>query len=368
MAWATYVTGKGIRERNAPFRSAYVFGAVLNAVNTAGWYSPLDIWDPTEAFDLSTITKNHEVVVALVNVTTDGPSSLTYNFQWRRNRDNALLFEGTFSLSASYAAEQSSWCYIGWTDNEISENGGYHVTIRVRGTYSFDYTLNFTVSGIPAVIPAPAPPGNPMDAIFSLVWNIKEYVYNAAETVGGWVWPLCLLCAPLYLMSDACWNLLTPIANFGDWVTSISTSVANVLSPANIISLLQTWLTYAQNSWYWVLGAFHNVWVIIEEWWWYASFAVQSWIALATQGLAGLLAGWNSFWIITFPTLTTWAGIGAWWSSRLQDILNLLNTAFATRQNLWAGWQEVRTSVLDFLANPLEWLWSRFTDWFLGGE
>lgn len=368
MAAAFYVIGKGIRERNSPFRQAYVFGALLNAVDVTGWYSPLDIWDSATLFDLSTITKNHEVVVALVNVRTDGPYSLTFNFKWYRDRDSALLYKYIASTSASYAAEQSAFSYIGWVPHEINENGGYHVDISVTGTYTFNYTLNFTVSGIPAVITPPSPVTPFVDAIFSVVWDIKDYVYVAYTIVQGWVWPFSALSAPIYTLYVVINGLLTPIANFGEWVDDIATKIAAILTERGVIALLQTWLTYAEDAWDWISSALFNVWSIVDTWWSLTSFAVKGWLTVATEGLSTLIVAWGTFLKVTLPTLINSTGLDEWWQSRLQDIDTLLNSAFTTRAGLWSGWQEIRDQVVEFFNSPLDWLLDKFTDWFLGPE
>ncbi|KKM86231.1 hypothetical protein LCGC14_1281020 [marine sediment metagenome] len=60
------------------------------------------------------------------------------------------------------------------------------------------------------------------DPIFSLVWDISDYFYEAWLEVRGWVWPFNLLQYPFYAISTAFWRLLTPIATLGDWIDGIA--------------------------------------------------------------------------------------------------------------------------------------------------
>ena len=50
------------------------------------------------------------------------------------------------------------------------------------------------------------------------------------------------------------------------------------------------------------------------------------------------------------------------------DVESLINSAFTERERYWSGWQDMRDKVIEFFANPFDYLWSRFADWFLGPE
>lgn len=207
-----------------------------------------------------------------------------------------------------------------------------------------------------------------IDDIFSFVWDISDFFYNAFLEVAGWVWPFKLLATHLYSLHLAFWYMLTPIAHFGDWVSDVATKVANILSGTDIISLLRTWLTYAEDAWSWVANAWWNIWSTIVDWWKTVTPIVQGWIGIATQGLPELLVAWKLFWIINWPQVVSLATLAIWWDTQLLAIGKLLDTAFTTRQSLWSGWQEIKAQVIEFFTDPVEFIWEKFTDWFLGPE
>jgi hypothetical protein len=147
-----YYIGKGLKEPCPPYRSAYVFGADLNKVDANDWNCVAQIVDPTTFFDLSYITKNHEVVVALY-VVSNLHSASTITFKWYRKRDSKLLYTLKYDIPDPRAHGYGYWAwyyvysYIGWVDWEISENGEYYVKITdsAKGT---SRTINFLVAGI----------------------------------------------------------------------------------------------------------------------------------------------------------------------------------------------------------------------------
>jgi hypothetical protein len=148
---APYYIGKGLKEPCYPYRSTYVFGADLGTPNANNWNCLPLIWDSTTYFDLSQITKNHEVVVALYAQDQDLYTGTTIKFEWYRERDNKLLFTHKYDLpnppSGYYWDWYYAYSYIGWVDWEINENGYYYVKISdsARGTTR---TIRFLVTGI----------------------------------------------------------------------------------------------------------------------------------------------------------------------------------------------------------------------------
>jgi hypothetical protein len=151
-ALASYYIGKGLKEPCSPYRSTYVFGADLNTPNANNWNCLAEIWDSTTYFDLSQITKNHEVVVVLYTQDQDLSTGTTLRAEWYRKRDNKLLFTYEYNLpnppSGYYWDWYYAYSYIGWVDWEINENGDYYVKVSdsARGT---SQTIYFTVTGIP---------------------------------------------------------------------------------------------------------------------------------------------------------------------------------------------------------------------------
>lgn len=169
-----------------------------------------------------------------------------------------------------------------------------------------------------------------------------------------------------------------------NWYEDTVDALRDILSWATIKNYIRSWLEGIESAIAWFSNAFSNVVSIIDAW--AAGFlsTVQDWIAVATQGfdelkaawdnfwnvtwpgfldqLAGLTAQWDNFWSLTFPTLVSFTWLTTWWDSRIQDISALIDSAFTLRDSLWAGWQDIRDSVLEFFADPLKWLYDRVED------
>jgi hypothetical protein len=151
--------GKGLWEPVPPYRQAYVFGADLGVPNANSWNAVPEAMNPTNSFDLSQLTLNHEVVVAML-AAFDVPAGPQYSIEhkWYRDRDGALLFSTPYSIpdAASYGYSGWAWyyvySYIGYVPWEIYENGGYHVdlTFLISSVPYFSQRLAFIVTGIPS--------------------------------------------------------------------------------------------------------------------------------------------------------------------------------------------------------------------------
>ncbi len=228
------------------------------------------------------------------------------------------------------------------------------------------------------------------DSIFSLVWDISDFFYNAYSEVRGWVWPFYLLHYPLYSLSKAFWDILTPIAHLGDWIDDVAIKVTQILSYQNIWEYFNYWFRRAEWSWEWIFNAWLNVTSIISTWWSSTALTVQGWVNEAKQyaaslvnqantWLATLQSAWDSFKgkIPTIDAVIAWWGnltanillvVNNWWKERLLDVQVLINSAFTVREGLWSGWQDWRGKVAEFFTDPVEFIWQRFADWFLGPE
>ncbi len=229
-----------------------------------------------------------------------------------------------------------------------------------------------------------------IDDIFSFVWDISDFFYNAYLEVKGWIVPFSYLKTPLLALSDVFWSMLTPIAQLGDWADDVAYKVGQILSITQIRSALSTWLDYAEWAWDWVSDAYSNITSIVNSWWSTASQTVQVWIDDAVRTtlsqidavrttLTQIAASWDSFKakIPSIDAVLSWWGnwlgnvtsaINTWWLGALKDVQGLIDSAFIARASFWSGWQETRDKVLEFFQDPLEFLWARFTNWFLGPE
>lgn len=220
--------------------------------------------------------------------------------------------------------------------------------------------------------------------------EVGSFFYSIYLEVKDWVWPFYHAASLFRSVAMRFFYLAEDFYDFGEWAYSVVDDLRDILTWSNIRSLIRSWLPDLEDlvdwwDWWWV-------WVgqEIDDWWWYTKNTVQGWIDIATQGFDELVtawsdfwnitwpnllaitnslsAAWDNFWSITFPTLVSFTWLTTWWDSRLADISGLIDTAFTLREGLWSGWQEVKDSVIEFFADPWEWLLTKFTDWFLGPE
>jgi hypothetical protein len=248
----------------------------------------------------------------------------------------------------------------------------------------------FTVSGIPVVVPAPQPLPVPAATIFWAFNNIAAFFYSLYLTTLGWVWPFWYVAEPFYGLSSLFNTLAVAFSDFCDRVNNLISQVANVLSWDTIWSYIVSRIPNLEAIRDWFYSLDSNILAIIISWWLATNVTVQGWIAAATQpfiyvvtawsnfwnytwpqlvaGIDNLRAYWDYFWGVTLPTLVSNSGLTTWWNSRLQDVQGLIDSAFSARAGLWSGWQDMRTKVAEFFGNPVQYIWTRFIDWFLGPE
>jgi len=145
--------GKGLEEPCWPWRECMVFGADLGTPNASDWNCIPEIIGRTNSFDLSTITPNHDVAIALIvfyNVTEELPVT----FKWYRNRDNKLIYQSWYTTPEP-CEECYVYGYIGYAPEEIWENGNYH--LHIIWSPSDFRVLDFEIEGIPPPLERYAP-------------------------------------------------------------------------------------------------------------------------------------------------------------------------------------------------------------------
>ncbi len=229
-----------------------------------------------------------------------------------------------------------------------------------------------------------------MDWIIDLLYDTCLFFYDARQEVEDWVWPFYLLALPFDGLYDAFYYLAKAFEDFDEWVDDIADRIRDLLDFGDIWSYFRDWFTWAEDAWNWVRNAWDRVTNIVDDWWLVTSSTVGGWIAAATEGFDDLVEAWDTFWHITwpellgnvhtlsetwdnfwtviFPDLVSFTWLGIWWDARLLDMQSLIESWAVTLSPFWEGWQDVRDNVLEFFNDPLEWLWVRFTDWFLGPE
>jgi len=204
--------------------------------------------------------------------------------------------------------------------------------------------------------------------ITSWLARIANFFYSGAIEVDGWVWPFNMLGGVLYDVAEAFDHLVYYFIDFGIWVATIEQKVETVLDQDDILSFLGTWLTYAENAWAWVYRAWTNVYGIVNTWWDSTAQVVKVWIGNVKSDILSIFdtlshtvalfhTEWDDFFTLTLPHLVDAITVD-----------DLIRSWFTELSPAWAGWVEMRDQVVTFFTAPLDWLWDRFTDWFLGGE
>ena len=247
------------------------------------------------------------------------------------------------------------------------------------------YTFNCTTNSLGGEAPLP-PSVNFIDDILSAVTSIGDWFHDAYLVVNDWVWPFNLLANILFYIFFGFRLLLNPLISFGAWVDDVVYKVTNIIGLGDIVGLLRSWLTMAENAWAWIQDAWLIIPNIINSWWSSASQTVLIWVNEAKQYAATLFnnvsamvlnlqAAWDSF-KDKLPTLdevvrwwSNWAGnvtaaITTWWSGALKDVQGLINSAFTAREGLWAGWQDWRAQVAGFFEDPEQWVYDRLDSFF----
>jgi len=227
---------------------------------------------------------------------------------------------------------------------------------------------------------------NGLANIFAL---LSEWLLYVSIWVTNWPW--------IDRLSVTFENMASWFASVSWWfvqlrdpLLSMYDATMEILSWSTIQSRIRLWLTDIELIMAWFLDRWNQVAAIVDSWWDIVKWDVKNWINIAVQGLDNLKAAWSNFWYTTWPDFLTqfdtlaaaWSNfwtfrlpelvdfswIITWWNARLQDIGDMINTAFTVRDSLWAGWQELRTQVTEFFADPVEFIWAKFTDWFFGPE
>lgn len=220
--------------------------------------------------------------------------------------------------------------------------------------------------------------------------TIAAWFLNIYRETWGWIWPFNYLSIPFYYVGSYCDLISTSFLDLGTWLVDLFNRAWSTVTAWEVWDMMSVVTGYAYNSWNWILNAWSNVYYIVNVWWSTVSSTVQGWIAVAVQGLAGLLVAWDSFqaetwpqwtalialigsrldyfFTVTLPGLLSLETLAAWWAGQLLAITDLIDSSFNIRADFWQGWQDMRENVVSFFQDPVEAIWTLFADWFLGPE
>lgn len=357
-------TGKGLKEPCSPYRTFKVFGEELGLTFGELWNCMPRIITPTTNYDLSTITENHEVVVAHLSIEKGRPGDYTLFFKWYRDRDNTLLFNYVHNWTAETGFNAGFASWIGWVKREITENGNYHLDVELFGPSFFSQTIPFTITGIPEAPPEPEPAGDFMAAIVSAFNFASALFYHLYVETYTWVFPFNLLSLWFYNLSIALDRLAWNTSGFFTWLNFKVAQIKDSLSWSTIWSYILSYIPNLEAIRDW----FYNWWVWIDQrvndWWTSTRWIVLGWVNEAKQyaklwidnlqsQVSSITTVWNNFVAVTLPSLPNWLDIEALIQSWTQSL-----TPF------WEGWQELRDKVTDFIKDPEQWFYDRLDEIF----
>lgn len=218
--------------------------------------------------------------------------------------------------------------------------------------------------------------------------KVSGFFYQIFLEVNSWPWPFWYVSGFFYSLHVAFAGLAWAFYYLNGWVDYLAGKVAAILTFGDIWSYFKWWFDAAVAAWNWVASAYRNVWNIVEWWWSSAKYIVLSWVDEAKRWatslfnqvnawLARLQEAWDAFkaklpaieeilsWFKNWPgkVLATIISWGALPGKEIENlILSKLKEWFPFYDNLVA----IKDSMFDFFTNPLEFLFNRFSDWFLG--
>lgn len=222
---------------------------------------------------------------------------------------------------------------------------------------------------IPPVVPPVVPPTFPSFPSWSDIWSSLRGYLQAAVKAWNWVKN-----APtrIWEIVENWWSAKSSEVWEYTW-DRITRYVPNLIDIRN-----------------WFFDWIDNVTGVVDDWWSSTISVVRGLINKAKQDLQDLIASvkkalgnlqaawedfrtltwpewkrkfntlssnWDSFRTQTFPALATWSGVNNLIESALKDWFPF----YPSLSQLW-------NSVAEFITDPLEYIWDRFADWFLGPE
>jgi len=229
-----------------------------------------------------------------------------------------------------------------------------------------------------------------MNWIISALNYISEFFYNLAVESWDAFYVPDIIGDLFYEIHGIFVELAWDMSDFFAWLLTKFEQIGDILTWDIIKSYILEWLPDIEALLNWYDGWWTRIKQKVEEWWETTLLTVQGLISVAIQpfadiadawngfwndtwpvwrdNLSEVIAAWDNFWTTIFPNMVDFAWLGIWWDARVLDVQRLIDTALSNWTPLLESWQETKDSVIEFFADPLEWLWARFTEWFLGPE
>lgn len=203
-----------------------------------------------------------------------------------------------------------------------------------------------------------------MTSIIEALNNISAWFYHIYLDAFYAGWPLSLIASWFYSLAVAANNLAWGFYNFSNWVSDVASKVANILSWDFIWSKIKEYAQPLFNILQSLSSWWNSIWSVVGTWWTAIQTNVKEWIATATQGLAGLLAAWDTFWTTIFPTLVNFDWLETWWNSRLLGIQSLIDSTIKTWFPFYDDLSRLWGNIRDFFTDPLQWLYNQLDHFF----
>lgn len=215
-----------------------------------------------------------------------------------------------------------------------------------------------------------------------------SFFWTIYHEVSGWVWPFYHAAYYFLQLSELCAWVSWKVADFGEWLDGFIAQVEGFLNWEAIRDFIISWFYWLEDLSAIFLYFWWNVWNVLTNWWADTSLLVQGWISEANAWLqsqintlswllGNLQAAWDSFKgkIPSIDEIIAW--FVDWWGNVVAAVINwgaitalqiqsliesTIKSWFPFYESLAVLWD----TVAEFITDPLEWLWARFLDWFLG--
>jgi len=203
-----------------------------------------------------------------------------------------------------------------------------------------------------------------IDKIAEYTGEIADWFYEVYLDIYDWVWPFYKAADWFYDLCYSTNKIKWRFEDFSEDMDAFVDDLEDILSWSNIRSLIRSWLPDVEDAIDWFTDRWYWFQDEISDWWNDKVNDVKDLIDTATEGLDNLLEAWDNFWRSTLPNLVNFTWLGIWWQSRLLEIDTLIGSWLASFAPFWEGWQEVRQEVVDFFADPYQWIYDRLDEFF----